>query len=331
MATKVVLKKSSVVGKVPVTSDLDYGEFAINYADEKLYFKNSSNVVKSFSTTSSGGSATGTTSTYTGDGSTTDYAIGSTPTSINNVYVTIDGISQTPSTDFTIASSLLTFTTAPVSGDGIVIRDIRTVSTTVALTTNTRYHYIFTSNTTVITGSDNNGLTLNVDRQNVYVFLNGAKLIHGDDYTVSTDGGTITLVAAATSADELEIQSLGSASVLKIQDAEELGLLHSIQAAHRLTTTSTTANQVICELSITTFQSAKYVISSKEGTNVHMSEIMAIHNGTDVYTTEYAEIISSAAVGSFSIDINSGNMRLLVTPTSTNSTVFTVHRTGIET
>lgn len=49
MSNKVLLKKSSVVAKVPQTSDLDYGELALNYADGKLYFKNSSNQVNSFS------------------------------------------------------------------------------------------------------------------------------------------------------------------------------------------------------------------------------------------------------------------------------------------
>ena len=54
MANKVLLKKSSVVAKVPLTTDLDYGELAINYADEKLYFKNSSNQVKSFTVAAAG-------------------------------------------------------------------------------------------------------------------------------------------------------------------------------------------------------------------------------------------------------------------------------------
>lgn len=48
MANKVLLKKSSVAAKIPLTTDLDYGELALNYADGKLYFKNSSNVIKSF-------------------------------------------------------------------------------------------------------------------------------------------------------------------------------------------------------------------------------------------------------------------------------------------
>lgn len=48
MSNKLLLKKSSVAAKVPLTTDLDYGELALNYADGKIYFKNSSNVIKSF-------------------------------------------------------------------------------------------------------------------------------------------------------------------------------------------------------------------------------------------------------------------------------------------
>ena len=48
MANKIILKKSSVVDKVPLAGDLDYGELAINYADGKIYFKASNNSVKYF-------------------------------------------------------------------------------------------------------------------------------------------------------------------------------------------------------------------------------------------------------------------------------------------
>lgn len=48
MANKVLLKRSSVANKIPATGDLEYGELAINYTDEKLYFKNASNAIKSF-------------------------------------------------------------------------------------------------------------------------------------------------------------------------------------------------------------------------------------------------------------------------------------------
>ena len=49
MANQVLLKKSSVVGKVPTSSDLTYGELALNYADGKLYFKDTNNTIQNFS------------------------------------------------------------------------------------------------------------------------------------------------------------------------------------------------------------------------------------------------------------------------------------------
>lgn len=52
MATRVLLKKSSVSGKVPVPVDLSYGELALNYADGKLYYKDSTNAIKNFSDSS---------------------------------------------------------------------------------------------------------------------------------------------------------------------------------------------------------------------------------------------------------------------------------------
>jgi len=60
MANKVLLKKSSVGARVPVVGDLDYGELALNYADGKLYYKTSSNTIKSFTEDSSVVTLTGT-------------------------------------------------------------------------------------------------------------------------------------------------------------------------------------------------------------------------------------------------------------------------------
>jgi hypothetical protein len=45
MANKIILKRSSVSGKAPITSDLDYGELSINYTDGTLYYKNSGGTI----------------------------------------------------------------------------------------------------------------------------------------------------------------------------------------------------------------------------------------------------------------------------------------------
>ena len=60
MSNQIILKKSSVGAKVPVAGDLTYGELALNYADGKLYYKDSSNAIKSFTNDASTVTLTGT-------------------------------------------------------------------------------------------------------------------------------------------------------------------------------------------------------------------------------------------------------------------------------
>ena len=60
---------------------------------------------------------------YTGDSSTTGFTI-TTGLNVNKVLVTENGVLQTPTTDYTISSTTLTFTTAPASGVSIQIREL---------------------------------------------------------------------------------------------------------------------------------------------------------------------------------------------------------------
>jgi hypothetical protein len=49
MASKIILKKSSVASRVPVAGDLAYGELALNYQDGTLYYKKADNTISSIS------------------------------------------------------------------------------------------------------------------------------------------------------------------------------------------------------------------------------------------------------------------------------------------
>ena len=59
--------------------------------------------------------------TGTGDGSTTDFTVTQNMT-VNKVIVTINGLMQKPTTDYTISGTTLTFAVAPVSGAEITVR-----------------------------------------------------------------------------------------------------------------------------------------------------------------------------------------------------------------
>ena len=45
---KLLLKKSSVDGNAAGTSDIDYGELAINYRNGRLFYKDNSNNIDNF-------------------------------------------------------------------------------------------------------------------------------------------------------------------------------------------------------------------------------------------------------------------------------------------
>jgi len=70
------------------------------------------------------GSATYTNDTATGDGSTTGFTIDSGRT-VEDVMVSVNGVTLVPTTDYTISGTTLTFTTAPASSAEISIRYLR--------------------------------------------------------------------------------------------------------------------------------------------------------------------------------------------------------------
>lgn len=114
MANKIILKKSSVANKVPLATDLEVGELAVNLADAKLYSKNASGTVISVG----GGSGSG---DVVGPSSATDNAFarfdGTTGKLIQNGLITADdagnvaninslGFDTTPTTVPTTEGSL---------------------------------------------------------------------------------------------------------------------------------------------------------------------------------------------------------------------------------
>jgi hypothetical protein len=94
MANKVLLKKSSTATKIPQTSDLEYGELAINYTDGKLHYKTNGNAIDTFASNSATATLTNKTlssSTITG----TLTADGSTGTSGQVLSSTVSGVTWT--------------------------------------------------------------------------------------------------------------------------------------------------------------------------------------------------------------------------------------------
>ena len=109
----------------------------------------------------------------------------------------------------------------------------------------------------------------------------------------------------------------------------ELILDDSVITTATLTTTANTANQVVDSFSATVFRCVKYLIQVTSGSSYQVSEILSVHDGTTVYLTEYASMATGSELATFDSDINSGNVRLLVSPTNA-ANIVKVTRTGVK-
>jgi hypothetical protein len=75
-----------------------------------------------------GVAASFTTRAYTGDGSTTEFEITAGNT-IQTILVFLNGVNQRPTDDYTVSESILTFATAPSTGELIIIREMPQAAT----------------------------------------------------------------------------------------------------------------------------------------------------------------------------------------------------------
>jgi hypothetical protein len=71
------------------------------------------------------------------------------------------------------------------------------------------------------------------------------------------------------------------------------------------------------------FRTTKYLVQVQEtgSSNFYSTEVFIIHDGSEVYMTQYGTLnTDSSPVTSIEADINSGNVRLLITPSVSNTT-----------
>ena len=92
------------------------------------------------------------------------------------------------------------------------------------------------------------------------------------------------------------------------------------QSASSYVAVTTTPNQVADSTASSLARTIKYIVQVTDGTDYQSSELIAVHTGTQVSFTEYAVVETSENLASISIDISAGNIRLLVSPVSTNTT-----------
>lgn len=175
----------------------------------------------------------------------------------------------------------------------------------------TVYTYTISGTTTSITGSDDNSATLTYTAGTEQVYINGVKLVGGGaDYT-TTNSSTITLTENALSGDVVEVVAITEAANLVQGFFTQVAL------------SATTADQVLSSNGVAN-KAIKYVVlATHASAGTHSAEVLLINDGSNAYFVQYGDVYSSSSLFSLSSDVNSGNMRLLVTPANTNTTFDT--------
>ena len=356
MSTVLQHKRSSTSGLAPTTSQLAFGEIALNTHDGTLFLKKDAGAgevivtLRDIATSSisdlndvdttttppingqvlkwngtnwvpgSGGSGgvayaeqTVISDAFTGNGSTTSYTVSLIPDSEDHVLVMLNGIVQDPST-YSLSGATIIFATAPASGDNIELRTFSGFSTSVALNDYKSYRFTIASNTTSVTGTDDNSLTLAYTAGKVEVYVNGVRLSNGVDYT-ATNGTSVSFNETIFAGSVVEVVSLASAALLN----EALQIQTSSIAL-----STTTANQPVTSFVASSYRTAKFLVQmSHASAGYHATEVLVLHNGTTAFTTEYGTIYTIASLGTVDAQIVAGNVQLTVTPANTNTTVKT--------
>lgn len=175
-----------------------------------------------------------------------------------------------------------------------------------------------------------NSTTITVDDKNIELGSTASPTDSG------ADGGGFTLKGttdktfnwsnstdAWTSSEHMDLASgkaykIGGSDVLS---ASTLSLEGSLIAApgSASSVTSGTATSV-ASFSASAFRSAKFLVQLAQGTDYTVTEVLLIHDGTDVYVTEYGRIETDPSLtAELSADIDTGIVHLYVTSSSASS------------
>jgi len=142
----------------------------------------------------------------------------------------------------------------------------------------------------------------------------------GDTLTVSGTANEVEVAVSAT--DTLTVGLPNDVTVSNDLTVGNDVILdnHRLQSVTQTTTATTQVN--LATFSTTTYAGAEVNIMAISNGERHITKLLITHDGTTAYATEYGEIVTNASLASYDVDINTGNLRVRVTPASATSTVF---------
>ena len=247
---------------------------------------------------------------FTGDNSTTAFALQVTPADSDDVFVFVNGVLQ-HTNSYSVSGNTVTLDSAPDSSSTIDIRSHLIKSENVSLRDHKRYIYTLGSTVDSVSGADSAGATLTYDAGLVDVYVNGARLVTEKDYTAG-NGSQIVFDSALGAGNIVEVVSHSRSTVFtpEITSAD-------------VSLTTTDSGQNIDSFAKDSFRTFKFTaqISHAASSSFHSEEVLLVHNGTNVAMTTFGQVLLDSNLGSFDAFISGSNVQVKFSPTKTNTTV----------
>jgi hypothetical protein len=158
---------------------------------------------------------------------------------------------------------------------------------------------------------------------NTEVQFNDSGALQGNNGFTFNNSTKILTVANGVVSNNLTVNSVSTNTFSSSNVTTNNVILTNALVRTSANTTTGTSQQAVDAFAAATFRSADYVISIKDNdANAYqISRILVIHHGGDSFMTEYGTMFTNTSLGTFASDLNTGSVRLLFTPTSSNTTL----------
>ena len=167
---------------------------------------------------------------------------------------------------------------------------------------------------------DDNTVKTNSSNANLELSGNGTGGVTISGFTFPTSDGTANQFIKTDGAGTLSFATAGAT------------LNHS-DIADATTTVASSATSVLNTFSASSVRSAKYFVSISDSTNSRFEivELNVTHDGSDAYISSFGSVTDhTGPLTTFTADVSGGNVRVLVTNISDNSTVFKFQRVTMD-
>lgn len=154
----------------------------------------------------------------------------------------------------------------------------------------------------------------------------------GNYVSALTAGTGITLSGSATEGWNPTVSIGQAVATTDNVTFNTVSIAGKVTNSSEATTVASTTQSQIASFVAASFRSAKLLVQIYDSVTgeVQISELLVVHNGTTASATEYGVVYTgTSALANFDVDINTGNVRLLATRSTANSTQYKVSETLI--